>query len=129
MKVPQHSGRSDSAMVELRALAAAKKVAAEQRVAEALAAAAEHEDFERRIGMIDDHAPDMTVPVARRIEAFLKTWTGHNFSPRELMIAVNGNEDATRKALTGLVTDGLITKTAHATYTFTSTASTRQPAR
>ena len=122
MKVPQNSGRSDSAMVELRALVAAKKAAAEQRAAEALAAAADHEEFERRIGMISNHAPDMTAPVARRIEAFLKTWLGHHFSPRELMIAVNGNEDAARKALTGLVSDGLIVKTAHATYTFTRTA-------
>jgi len=105
-------------MSELRALAAAKKAAAEQCAAEALAAATEHEEFERRIGVISDHAPDMTVPVARRIEAFLKTWVGHNFSPRELMVAVNGNEDAVRKALTGLVTDDLIVRTAHATYTF-----------
>ena len=122
MKVPQPSGRSDAAMADLRALAAAKKAAAEQRAAEALAAAAEHEEFERRIGVISNHSPDMTAPVARRIEAFLKTWSGHHFSPRELMIAVNGNEDAIRKALTGLVTNGLIVKTAHATYIFTSTA-------
>lgn len=109
-------------MAGLRALAAAKKAAAEERAAEARAAAAEAEDLDRRLSVINSYAPDMTLPVGRRIEAFLKTWAGLNFSPRELMVAVNGNEDAVRKALTGLVTDETIAKSAHATYCFKAVA-------
>ena len=69
-----------------------------------------------RLGAITGHRPDPAQTVAQRIRTFLAQHAGKTFSPKELMEAIGGGEDAVRRALTHLVVDGLLVKETHANY-------------
>jgi hypothetical protein len=109
VKIGHSTGRTECATDALRTELA-------QLEAEADRVKAEADRVRWRINAITEHEPDMTAPVFKRVEAFLRQWAGTDFTPRQLMAAVGGNEDAVRKALTYLVVDGWLIKTAHGHY-------------
>lgn len=77
---------------------------------------AELREVEWRISAITSHRFDPRQTVAQRIRTFLAKHAGKTFSPKELMEAIGGGEDAVRRALTHLVVDGILAKAGHATY-------------
>lgn len=77
---------------------------------------AELRELEWRIAAITDHRYDPQQTVAQRIRAFLSKHAGKTFTPKELMEAIGGGEDAVRRALTHLVVERVLVRTAHAMY-------------